>query len=349
MTLECKRRKIKCDRTQPCAPCTRRGEEAGCQWHIVEPVSSSIREKYATKAEFDELKARFEQLAALVQRFIPAAAAPTPSQPYYQMGVQPAMPGVAGEAVQAYTPGTSNPMGYPTLMPPPQPPQQQQPYSQHMETTPLASSRYMKPEGAQSPTRHQQHQSVNVPTTSAGSMSSGLHNNPSSLPRHRAETSPSSTAATLKSSPLSLSVITSPFNRPEPTSSTSSSQHTAAETQPKNYHAQTLILGERLRPGSEDPTNFFGRTRLQTSVEVRRQRSVIIRLLARRCSSIAPQLRRRRGQSPHQRTIPNRVLWCAEPLLMNRLRVRWFCLQEKTKKLARAYTNPVAATDDELR
>lgn len=64
---ECKRRKIKCDRwaditmtaaritdadwqpprfishlthnrSQPCTPCTRRGEEAGCQWHIVEPV-----------------------------------------------------------------------------------------------------------------------------------------------------------------------------------------------------------------------------------------------------------------------------------------------------------------------
>ncbi|KAH9479948.1 hypothetical protein JR316_0008545 [Psilocybe cubensis] len=253
MTLECKRRKIKCDRTQPCAPCTRRGEEAGCQWHIVEPV-----EKYATKAEFDELKARFEQLAAFVQRLMP----PPGGQPFFPLGVQAAMPGVAGEAVQLFnSPATSNPMGYPTLMPPPQPPQQQQTYSQHMETSSLASSRYVKPEGAQSPTRHQQHQSVSGPVPSAGSASSGLHSNPPSHPRHRAETSPSTAAATLKSSPLSLSVITSPFNRPEPTSSASSSQPTATEIQSKNFHAQTLMLGERLRPGSEDPVIFFVKTR----------------------------------------------------------------------------------------
>ncbi|THU96215.1 hypothetical protein K435DRAFT_778669 [Dendrothele bispora CBS 962.96] len=35
---ECKRRKIKCDRKQPCSPCTRRGEQAKCQWHVVESV-----------------------------------------------------------------------------------------------------------------------------------------------------------------------------------------------------------------------------------------------------------------------------------------------------------------------
>ncbi|KIK67888.1 hypothetical protein GYMLUDRAFT_256703, partial [Collybiopsis luxurians FD-317 M1] len=73
---ECKRRKIKCDRNQPCAPCTRRGEQAKCQWHVVEPVrliprsapSSSSSEKYVSRAEYDELKSRFEHLESTVHR-----------------------------------------------------------------------------------------------------------------------------------------------------------------------------------------------------------------------------------------------------------------------------------------
>ncbi|KAK0203294.1 hypothetical protein DFS33DRAFT_1346422 [Desarmillaria ectypa] len=60
---ECKRRKIRCDRNQPCAPCIRRGEQSKCLWNIVEPT-----EKYATRAEYDELKARVEHLEALVER-----------------------------------------------------------------------------------------------------------------------------------------------------------------------------------------------------------------------------------------------------------------------------------------
>jgi len=35
---ECKRRKIRCDRVQPCAPCQKRGEGDKCRWHILEPV-----------------------------------------------------------------------------------------------------------------------------------------------------------------------------------------------------------------------------------------------------------------------------------------------------------------------
>ena len=35
---ECKRRKIKCDRTHPCGPCARRSEQEKCQWHVIEPV-----------------------------------------------------------------------------------------------------------------------------------------------------------------------------------------------------------------------------------------------------------------------------------------------------------------------
>ncbi|KAJ6617861.1 hypothetical protein B0H10DRAFT_2434258 [Mycena sp. CBHHK59/15] len=39
---ECKRRKIRCDRNQPCAPCVRRGDQPKCQWHVIEPAT----EKY---------------------------------------------------------------------------------------------------------------------------------------------------------------------------------------------------------------------------------------------------------------------------------------------------------------
>lgn len=35
---ECKRRKIRCDRVQPCVPCKKRGEGDKCRWHILEPV-----------------------------------------------------------------------------------------------------------------------------------------------------------------------------------------------------------------------------------------------------------------------------------------------------------------------
>ncbi|KAK0482802.1 hypothetical protein IW261DRAFT_1469768 [Armillaria novae-zelandiae] len=72
---ECKRRKIRCDRNQPCAPCVRRGEQSKCLWNVVEPA-----EKYATRAEYDELKARVEQLEALVER-LTQSQAPTHPQP----------------------------------------------------------------------------------------------------------------------------------------------------------------------------------------------------------------------------------------------------------------------------
>ncbi|KAK0452203.1 uncharacterized protein EV420DRAFT_1559454 [Desarmillaria tabescens] len=60
---ECKRRKIRCDRNQPCVPCIRRGEQSKCLWNVVEPA-----EKYVTQAEYDELKVWVEHLEALVER-----------------------------------------------------------------------------------------------------------------------------------------------------------------------------------------------------------------------------------------------------------------------------------------
>ncbi|KAJ7595216.1 hypothetical protein C8J56DRAFT_921877 [Mycena floridula] len=60
---ECKRRKIKCDRNQPCAPCSRRGEQSKCVWSNVETA-----DKYVSRVEYDELKARVDHLEALVER-----------------------------------------------------------------------------------------------------------------------------------------------------------------------------------------------------------------------------------------------------------------------------------------
>lgn len=36
---ECKRRKIKCDRTSPCSACCRRGEEKTCRWEVVQKAT----------------------------------------------------------------------------------------------------------------------------------------------------------------------------------------------------------------------------------------------------------------------------------------------------------------------
>lgn len=229
---ECKRRKIKCDRSQPCTPCTRRGEEAGCQWHIVEPV-----EKYATKAEFDELKTRFDQLAALVQRFLPPAS--TGSVPYYSMGPMSGV--ISSEAVPGYNPGASSSIAnvYSSLMPPPAP--TSQPYSSQLLDTSSSSSRFSRLEETAPSSSTRIHQSA-LGSSSSPILSTSLHS--PSLARHRDITSSSSV---VRSSPLSLASITSPYH-PDPQQQQSHSQF---QSQPKNCHAQTLILGERLRRGSE--------------------------------------------------------------------------------------------------
>ncbi|KDQ50411.1 hypothetical protein JAAARDRAFT_42073 [Jaapia argillacea MUCL 33604] len=78
---ECKRRKIKCDRAQPCGPCTRRNEQSKCQWNIIEPTDKTVPrgEFDELKAKFDELKASFDDLKARHDRLESAVARiPTP-------------------------------------------------------------------------------------------------------------------------------------------------------------------------------------------------------------------------------------------------------------------------------
>ncbi|KAF7309956.1 C6 transcriptional factoral factor [Mycena indigotica] len=74
---ECKRRKIRCDRKQPCGPCARRGEQEKCQWNLVEPAT----EKYVPRAEHDALRARVDALEAYLQRIPPSALVSLPPIP----------------------------------------------------------------------------------------------------------------------------------------------------------------------------------------------------------------------------------------------------------------------------
>ncbi|KAF9529523.1 hypothetical protein CPB83DRAFT_834946 [Crepidotus variabilis] len=244
---ECKRRKIKCDRTHPCTPCTRRGEEAGCQWHIVEPV-----DKYVTKAEFDDLKIRYEQLEAHVRRFFPLGTPATsgPMHPYYPLGVPPGIASVMSEPVaMAYGSGSPTNLNYSTaLMPPPQQQHYQHPPESSSQSTQHQSSRYAKVDGSSSQSSARP---MGMAAAGASPNMSAMVQSPQQIPRRRdsstSKSSPSLSSAAVKASPLSLSSITSPF-QPDPSSS---------HSQPKNFHAQTLILGERLRPETEDPLNKF--------------------------------------------------------------------------------------------
>ncbi|PPQ66140.1 hypothetical protein CVT24_000227 [Panaeolus cyanescens] len=134
--------------------------------------SNQCKEKYATKAEFDELKARFDQLAALVQRLIPQVSAGGPpthgsiaaSSSYYPILSSGTLTGAAGTDFVAPTYG-SNPSSGMVAYPPPMmpPPPSSQLYSPHLESagpqpTPpgavLPSNRFLKPDETHSPTRH---------------------------------------------------------------------------------------------------------------------------------------------------------------------------------------------------
>jgi hypothetical protein len=131
------------------------------------------------------------------------------------MGIPSGLPGASTEAVPTYA--ATGPLLYQPMMHPqtfldasPQGPQQ----------------RFIKPEDTQTQSRH--HQSA-MGTTASGA--APMSSSPT-LNRPRPK-SPTSTVA--KHSPLSLASITSPYH---------------PDTQSKNCHAQTLMLGERLRPGS---------------------------------------------------------------------------------------------------
>ncbi|RPD66540.1 hypothetical protein L226DRAFT_519886 [Lentinus tigrinus ALCF2SS1-7] len=284
---ECKRRKIKCDRANPCGPCVRRGEQTKCQWHIIEPL-----EKYVSRAEFDELKARVDQLEALVIRGGPSTSSPSApiSRRASMSAMMPMTSGPPPEPIQgtAITPyqayGTSGPVASYPLRPasprspvrgreppppsayvvPPPPPGTSPPMS-YRPPPPLAS-------GSARPVERSAPPPLPAPTSStSGSTTAptvGL-GSPRSPPKPT-PVSPSlntlrSTGAPRRSS-ISLAELTSPYNtdpKPPP----------PPPAQSKNSNAQTKAPpGPRLRTPPPGPATVEASPRLRIHiVDTRKQ------------------------------------------------------------------------------
>ncbi|KAF8987519.1 hypothetical protein BDQ17DRAFT_552261 [Cyathus striatus] len=222
--------------------------------------------------------------------------------PYYQMGdvsgappsadVQPYPSGAAAPAASA--PPPPPPFAYHAMMPPPQP------------YPPEPQGRYIKSDDTR------RHSGAGLPgSTGSGSsplLSSARQPPPPPPPQQRTTedrsptlTGAASPAGATKKSPLSLAAITSPFTP-------------ASSDQSKNYHAQTLMLGERLRPvtslAPEDPALLlppllpFTATRLNPRLRPYRLR----RGVRRTCTSTTPHIVRDGTVTPLPPT--RRRQWC---------------------------------------
>lgn len=245
---ECKRRKIKCDRANPCGPCVRRGEQTKCQWHIIEPM-----EKYVTRAEFDELKARVQELEAVLRGAPPThSSSGSISRRASVSAMMPMTSGPAPEPIQgtAITPyqayGTPGAVSSYSLRP-------ASPRSPVRGGEASPYHRIPNPGATRSPTIGYRPPS-NMPGGSGGAARAGPSGPPPPPP---APTSSNASAASPHSPPkplspslstlrasaprrqsISLADLTSPYNtEPKP------------PPPPKNYSAQTTALpGHRLRP-----------------------------------------------------------------------------------------------------
>ncbi|TFK90291.1 hypothetical protein K466DRAFT_583881 [Polyporus arcularius HHB13444] len=280
---ECKRRKIKCDRANPCGPCVRRGEQSKCQWHIIEPL-----EKYVSRAEFDEMKTRVEQLEALVLRGGPSTSSPTApiSRRASMSAMMPMTSGPPPEPIQgtAITPyqayGSSGPIAsYPLRPSSPRSPvrgREPPPPSAYVApppppgTSPPMSYRAPPPHASGSGrlTERSVPPPPPAPTPSTGSNTTaptGGMGSPRSPPKPT-PMSPNlnalrSTGPPRRSS-ISLAELTSPYNtdpRPPPL--------------PKNHNAQTKAPpGPRLRTPPPGPATVDPSPRLRIHiVDTRKQ------------------------------------------------------------------------------
>ncbi|TFK32139.1 hypothetical protein BDQ12DRAFT_728931 [Crucibulum laeve] len=240
-------------------------------------------EKYVTRAEYDDLKTRFEQLAALVHRYIPASAlqpsitsshsAPSHSHSTSTLHSTSILHTPTTTAIQPTNVGPYYPMevssdspypapappGYQSMMPPPG-------YAAPGSTS-LSSTG-----------KHGRHSSLGS-LVGAGSPVLPPPNT-SAATRRQGERSPVVSAA--KNSPLSLAAITSPYSpstsigygghhsQNQPHSSSQPSSHSSQQQhqgQPKNSPAQTLsMLGERLR--GEEPAAGAGQGVMQATCAV---------------------------------------------------------------------------------
>ncbi|KAJ7476743.1 hypothetical protein FB451DRAFT_1461118 [Mycena latifolia] len=160
---ECKRRKIRCDRTQPCTPCVRRGDQAKCQWHVVEPVI----EKYVSRADHDALRARVDALEAYIQRHMPPGL-----PPFSATGFTPASAGTIAQP----GPSAQQGQGFNTSVPPPQ--RTTSPFSASSPVQrfdPTTSTHTFPPRTFSPPAQHQQTTVTPSQTQTQGFLHSTSH------------------------------------------------------------------------------------------------------------------------------------------------------------------------------
>jgi len=173
--------------------------------------------KARSSAEYEELKTRLNQLESMVSRFFSAPGGPA-SLPVYS--APPDMSGASSsENVTSYHSG------------------------------PSSAGQVMYPSSSftQDPAKSQSYPGSSSPhgTSHGPSISSSSNTQPvpqGAGPSHLRRSSDTLSPTIVRQSPLSLASITSPYN---------------ADTQPKNFHAQTLrSMGERLRPAA--PNSWKG-------------------------------------------------------------------------------------------
>ncbi|KAL1944768.1 hypothetical protein VTO73DRAFT_3198 [Trametes versicolor] len=240
---ECKRRKIKCDRANPCGPCVRRGEQAKCQWHVIEPM-----EKYVTRSEFDELKARMQDLEAAVLRGIPGVSPPAPTSRRPSMSAtmpmtsgHPAEP-VHGTAIMPYQAyGATSVSPYAPRPGSPRSPARGEPppYYRHTHPPPPPHST-----AGRSPTMPYHQPPGSSASARPGSIGGSALHLPPPSPRSPARAiSPSvRTSPSVRRSSISLAEITTPYHAPP-------GGGAGPGPGPKNHSAQTTPPpGPRLRP-----------------------------------------------------------------------------------------------------
>lgn len=222
---ECKRRKIKCDRAQPCGPCTRRGEQSKCQWRTLEPVDKYVTRteyeelKNRSKAEYDELKSRLDHLESVVARLFPPPGGPA-NVPMYSIPAD-----ISGAS------SSDNVTSYHSA------------HSSAGQALYVASSSSF----TQDPAKSQSYAGSSSPHIAGSGISHGpsipsSSSNTQSVaqsagPSHLRHPSDAKSPTIVRQSPLSLASITSPYN---------------ADTQPKKLpRADVQNTGRASAPGSK--------------------------------------------------------------------------------------------------
>jgi hypothetical protein len=250
----------KTSRAHPCTPCIRRGDQNKCQWHVIEPVyvwpvslspfpQSSVyvpiySDKYVSRAEYDELKARVDRLETLLHsraQFPPSFAPqpgpePSPSQAQQQQASSTRLP------LAAVAPGQQG-NAAPAPMLPYNPISPQGPYQTQGAGFPASLAGSSRPAAAGP--KDYSALALRPPNSPTGRMSlpplASLANGPapfdgpqppSRLPREHRE------HRELHHQPYAPLLPQPPLQQPLQ----------QLHQQTKNYHAQTLTpLGERLR------------------------------------------------------------------------------------------------------